>query len=44
MSWFHKEIREMLGPKGRQAFVMMGARMFGAVLEVVDEALKGNGS
>jgi len=33
-------LSDMMGPKGREAFVMLGPRMFSAALEVVQEALK----
>ena len=33
-------LRDMMGPKGREAFVAQGPRMFGAVLRVVETALR----
>lgn len=33
------ELREMMGPNGREAFVMQGMRSFAAVLRIVEAAL-----
>ena len=34
------ELQKMMGPEGRERFVMLGPRMFQAVLNVVNAALK----
>jgi hypothetical protein len=35
-----EELRDMMGPKGRESFVALGPRMFLTVLQVVERALK----